>query len=120
MLDFFVEYFLNVIERKNVIRLLLDIVMVVIRSGVIIWSCVFIFRIRKYMIICKFVVYRIFKKVWNWMKNCCIIIIWNGIFGVKMRVRKCMELFKSLVLGGELIYDKDYLIREIFDYIVYF
>ncbi|CAN6862336.1 unnamed protein product [Brassica oleracea var. botrytis] len=119
MLDSSVEHPMNVTERKNAIRLSSDIAMAATRSGATIWSRALISRTRKYTTTCKPVAHRILKKARNRIKNRCTTITRNGIFGAKMRVRKRTELLKSLVPGGELIYDKDYLIRETLDYIVY-
>ncbi|KAL0887070.1 hypothetical protein Bca101_011053 [Brassica carinata] len=119
MLDSSVEHPMNVTERKNAIRLSSDIAMAATRSGATLWSRALISRTGKYTTTCKPVAHRILKKARNRMKNRCTTITRNGKFGTKTRVRKRTELLKSLVPGGELIDDKDYLIKETLDYIVY-
>ncbi|CAH8358711.1 unnamed protein product [Eruca vesicaria subsp. sativa] len=117
MCDSSVEQPMNVTERKNAIRLSSDIAMAATRSGATIWSRALISRTGKNKATCKPVAHRILKKARNRMKKRCTTITRNG--GAKMRVRKRTELLKSLVPGGELIDNKDYLIRETLDYIVY-
>ncbi|KAF8102562.1 hypothetical protein N665_0198s0262 [Sinapis alba] len=121
MLDSSVEHPMNVAERKNAIKLSSDIAMAATRSGSTIWSRALISRTGKYTTTtCKPVAHRILKKARNRMKNrCTTTLTRNGNFVAKMRVRKRMVLLKSLVPGGELIEDKEYLIRETLDYIVY-
>ncbi|KAL0735022.1 hypothetical protein Bca4012_011232 [Brassica carinata] len=109
---------MNVTERKNAIRLSSDIAMAATRSGATLWSRALISRTGN-TTTCKPVAHRILKKARNRMKNRCTTITRNGKFGTKTRVRKRTELLKSLVPGGELIDDKDYLIKETLDYIVY-
>lgn len=118
MFDSSVEHPTNVAERKNAIRLSSDIAIAAARSGSTVWSRALIARTRN-KTTNKPVARRILRKARNRMKNRCTTLGRNGNFKANIGVRKRTELLKSLVPGGELIDDKDYLIRETLDYIVY-
>ncbi|EOA14129.1 hypothetical protein CARUB_v10027274mg [Capsella rubella] len=123
MLDSSVEHPLNVTERKNAIRLSSDIAMASARSGSTVWSRALISRsgYKTTTTTNKPMARRILKKARNrMMKNRCMITLRrNGNSTSRSGVRKRTELLKSLVPGGELIENEDYLIRETLDYIVY-
>ncbi|CAL9244005.1 unnamed protein product [Arabidopsis halleri] len=122
MLDSSIEHPLNVTERKNAIRLSSDLAIAATRSGSTVWSRTLISRSGNKttnLTTNKPMARRILKKARNRMKNRCSTLRRNGNFTAKVGVRKRTELLKSLVPGGELIDDKDYLIRETLDYIVY-
>ncbi|KAL1217514.1 Transcription factor IBH1-like 1 [Cardamine amara subsp. amara] len=117
-LDSSVEYPSNVTERKNAIRLSSDIAIAATRSGSTVWSRALISRTgnkttKPHM------ARRILRKARSRMKNRCSTLRRSGDFTARVGVRKRTELLKSLVPGGELIDDKDNLIRETLDYIVY-
>lgn len=118
MLDSSVEHPTNITERKNAIRLSSDIAIAEARSGATIWSRALISRTGN-KTTNKPVARRILKKARNRMKNCCTTLRRHGNFTAKVGVRKRTELLKSLVPGGKLIEDNDYLIRETLDYIIY-
>lgn len=118
MLDSSFEHPSNVIERKNAIRLSSDIAIAAARSGSSIWSRALISRTGN-KTTNKPVARRILRKARNRMKNRCRNLRRSGDFTAKVGVKKRTELLKSLVPGGELIDDKDYLIKETLDYIVY-
>lgn len=118
MLDSSIEHPLNVTERKNAIRLSSDLAIAATRSGSTVWSRALISRSGN-KTTNKPMARRILKKARNRMKNRCNTLRRNGNFTAKIGTRKRTELLKSLVPGGELIDDKDYLIRETLDYIVY-
>ncbi|KAG7538471.1 hypothetical protein ISN44_As13g022370 [Arabidopsis suecica] len=118
MLDSSIEHPLNVTERKNAIRLSSDLAIAAARSGSTVWSRALISRSGN-KTTNKPMARRILKKARNRMKNRCRTLRRNGNFTAKVGVRKRTEFLKSLVPGGELIDDKDYLIRETLDYIVY-
>ncbi|CAA0410509.1 hypothetical protein ISN44_As05g052970 [Arabidopsis suecica] len=118
MLDSSIEHPLNVTERKHAIRLSSDLAMAAARNGSTVWSRALISRSGN-KTANKPMARRILKKARNRMKNRCNILRRNGNFTAKTWVRKRTDLLKSLVPGGELIDDKDYLIRETLDYIVY-
>lgn len=118
MLDSSVEHPTNITERKNAIRLSSDIAMAEARSGATIWSRALISRTGN-KTTNKPMARRILKKARNRMKIRCTTHRRHGNFTAKVGVRKRTELLKSLVPGGKLIEDNDYLIRETLDYIVY-
>ncbi|ESQ42623.1 hypothetical protein EUTSA_v10014877mg [Eutrema salsugineum] len=115
MLDSSVEHPTNITERKNAIRQSSDLAMAAARSGATVWSRALISRTGN-KTTNKPVALRILKKARNRLKNRCTTVRRNG---TKIGVRRRTELLKSLVPGGELIDDKEYLIRETLDYIVY-
>ncbi|XP_010483311.1 PREDICTED: uncharacterized protein LOC104761862 isoform X2 [Camelina sativa] len=112
------EHPLNITERKNAIKLSSDIAMAAARSSSTVWSRALISRSGN-KTANKPMARRVLKKARNRMKNRCRTLRRNGNFTTKSGVRRRTELLKSLVPGGELIENKDYLIRETLDYIVY-
>ncbi|CAH2069597.1 unnamed protein product [Thlaspi arvense] len=118
MLDSSVDHPTNVTERKNAIKLSSDLAIAAARSGATVWSRAIISRTGN-KTTNKPVARRILKKARNRMKNRCTTVRRNGSLKAKIRMRKRTELLKSLVPGGESINNKDYLIRETLDYIVY-
>ncbi|CAH8386408.1 unnamed protein product [Eruca vesicaria subsp. sativa] len=116
MLDSFVGHPTNVHDKKDMIRLSSDIAIAVARSGSTLWSRVLISKTRNKTVP---VARRILKIARNRVRSRCTTIGRNANFTTKIRVRKGTELLKRLVPGGELIDEKDELIRETLDYIVY-
>ncbi|CAN8253115.1 unnamed protein product [Cochlearia groenlandica] len=122
-LDSSIEHPTNITERKNAIRLSSDIAIASARTGTTLWSRALISRTgnKTTTTTNKPIARRILKKARNRrVKNRCTKLRRNGSnTKANIGVRKRTELLKSLVPGGELIEDKDYLIRETLDYIVY-